>query len=247
LKKTIKIFVIVVALILVFGATVLGTLAFLTDEEEVINTFAAGKVDLTLDEAKTDLYGKKLDPEERVYENSYRMIPGLTYSKDPTVTVLEGSEAAYIRVLVTLHNATAVNKIMASSRHSLSKYSDWFVGIDSSAWTCLDSAPILNTADDTVTLEFWYANPVKGFDTAGNKTDVKLVPVFTGLKIPETLTSEEINLLHGDLNDLEGDFKITIVAHAIQAAGFNSQADAWRAFEQQMADVLAEANQNVNP
>ena len=245
MKKTIKIFVIVLALIVVFGATILGTLAFLTDEEEVVNTFAAGKVDLTLDEAKTDLYGQKVDPEERVYENSYRMIPGLTYSKDPTVTVLEGSEEAYIRVMVTIHNASALNTIMASPRHSLSSYSDLFVGIDSSVWNYIAYTP--NNTDNTVTLEFWYATTVKGFDANGNKVETKLAPVFTGLKIPETLTSEEINLLHGDLADVEGDFQISIVAHAIQASGFTNQADAWRAFEQQMADVLAEANQNTNP
>ena len=83
------------AILLVVGS-VAGTLAYLTDTDEVNNTFTAGKVAITMTESKVDLYGEPVTPATRVQENTYKLIPGRTYTKDPTIYVSANSEECYI-------------------------------------------------------------------------------------------------------------------------------------------------------
>ena len=75
-----------VALVLVVAlVSVGGTIAWLTDKTgEVVNTFTVGNIDITLAETTTD----------------YKMVPGNTIAKDPTVTVKAGSEDCYLFVKV---------------------------------------------------------------------------------------------------------------------------------------------------
>ena len=71
---------------LIVCATVAGTLAWLTDKTEpVVNTFTVGDINITLTESES------LD---------LKMVPGRTITKDPKVTVNEGSEACWLFVKV---------------------------------------------------------------------------------------------------------------------------------------------------
>ena len=86
--------------VLLVAASVLGTVAYLTFTTETVeNTFTVGNVAITLDEAKVDVYGVK-DGNTRVTENNYKLIPGHTYVKDPTVHVTAGSEKCWLFVKV---------------------------------------------------------------------------------------------------------------------------------------------------
>ncbi|MBO5340791.1 MAG: hypothetical protein J6A62_07325 [Oscillospiraceae bacterium] len=85
--------------VLLVAASVLGTMAYLTDSEAVTNTFTVGQVHLTLDEADVKPDGTK-DGDERVQENTYHLIPGRTYIKDPTIYVSDDSEDCYLFVKV---------------------------------------------------------------------------------------------------------------------------------------------------
>ena len=78
MKKTLTV---VIALVLVVVMSVAGTVAYLTSTKTVTNTFTVGKVEITLDETDVDVYGSK-DGETRVAENTYKLIPGHTYTKD---------------------------------------------------------------------------------------------------------------------------------------------------------------------
>ena len=70
------------------------------------NTFTVGKVEIKLDEAKVTADGIPVEGAARVTANSYKLMPGTTYTKDPTVTVLKaGSEESYVRMKVTFNNA----------------------------------------------------------------------------------------------------------------------------------------------
>lgn len=91
----------IVAMMLVVAmVSVAGTIAFLTSNPDPVeNTFTVGKVEITLDETDVDLYGKK-DSDNRVTENTYKLIPGHTYTKDPTVHVADGSEECWVFVKV---------------------------------------------------------------------------------------------------------------------------------------------------
>lgn len=82
-KKTLAL---VLALTLLVAGVVGGTLAWLTDQTaEVKNTFTMGDINIGLTETTTD----------------YKMVPGNTIAKDPTVTVKANSEACWLFVKVT--------------------------------------------------------------------------------------------------------------------------------------------------
>ena len=82
-KKT---FVLLLALVLIAGAAVGGTLAWLTaTTDEVTNTFTTSNIEIELDESDN------LD---------LKMIPGWTITKDPKVTVKAGSEKCYLFVKI---------------------------------------------------------------------------------------------------------------------------------------------------
>lgn len=81
-----KILVSAVAAALVLCCAIGGTLAWLTAQTNpVINTFTVGNVDLTL----TETTGP-----------TYKMVPGCTIKKDPTVTVTKDSEDCWLFVKV---------------------------------------------------------------------------------------------------------------------------------------------------
>lgn len=81
-----KVFLSLLALVLVVGCAVGGTIAWLTaTTDPVVNTFTYGKINIVL----TETTG-----------NAYKIIPGVNISKDPKVTVIGGSEACWLFVKV---------------------------------------------------------------------------------------------------------------------------------------------------
>ena len=105
MKKSKAILMVVCAMLLV-AASVMGTLAYLTSQASVTNTFSVGKVAIKLDEADVDEYGTILkDPDSmmplpRVTKNEYKLIPGHTYTKDPTIHVQPQSENCWVFVRI---------------------------------------------------------------------------------------------------------------------------------------------------
>lgn len=77
------------ALVLVLGIAIGGTIAWLTDDTDpVVNTFTTSDIEITLEETGMDDARK----------NSYQMIPGHVIEKDPKVTVDDDSEDCYLYV-----------------------------------------------------------------------------------------------------------------------------------------------------
>ena len=101
MKKAKKIVALVLCAALLMAGTVAATLAYLTDDTDTVtNSFSAGNVTITLDEAKVDVYGEVDAEADRVTENDYKLIPGHYYVKDPTIHVAKGSEVCYLFVEV---------------------------------------------------------------------------------------------------------------------------------------------------
>lgn len=100
MKKKTKALMLVLCAVLLVTASVLGTMAYLTSTDQVVNTFTVGKVAITLDEAKVNADGTAVTPAERVKQNAYHLLPGHTYTKDPTVHVQANSEDSFIFVKV---------------------------------------------------------------------------------------------------------------------------------------------------
>ena len=174
------------AIILVV-ATVFSTMAYLTSTDEVVNTFTVGNVAIKLDEAKVNPDGSRVEGADRVKENSYKLLPGHTYNKDPMVTLLAGSETSYVKMTVTFSKASALDAIFAPTGADLTSI---FNGYDSDNWIYKD-----NTKDATAntrTYEFWYKEAV-GAPTA----DVALDALFDSITVPGTITKEQLATIEG--------------------------------------------------
>ena len=209
MKKSIAL---VMMAVLLVAASVMGTLAFLTSTDTVKNTFTVGKVKITLDEAQVDVNGVAVIPAKRVQENEYKLMPGHTYIKDPTVTVKAGSEESYVRLLVTINNASQLKAVFGDSFLPQNYVTGW----DSTAWPCVKTTP---NDDNTVTYEFRYKNVVGAGDE-----DVKLDALFDSFTVPgDNMNADKLEKLNG--------LEITVVAHAIQADGFVDADAAWAKFD----------------
>lgn len=97
--KAKKVLALVLCAALLVAGSVAATLAYLTATDSVVNSFTYGKVEMTLDEAPVDVYGKDIAGARRD-KNDYKLIPSHEYKKDPTVHMVAGSEESYVFVKV---------------------------------------------------------------------------------------------------------------------------------------------------
>lgn len=235
---------------LLVTASVMGTLAYLTSEDTVTNTFTIGDVAILLDEALVNEYGETVDAEgnavslanaSRVEGNEYKLIPSHTYVKDPTVTVLADSEKSYIRLLVTITDARdLVNTLNADSSESYSRdlaeeqFAIFFTNYDSYStnWTLFKATN--DTTNNTVTYEYRYNFTIDTLDGE----DLELELLFDGFTVPYAWDSAELETVQ--------DFAMDITAQAIQADGFTTATKAWEAFDAQFAEPDANGNNEVD-
>lgn len=123
MKTKTKALALALCAVLLVVSTVFVTMAYLTSKTDVVtNTFTVGKVTITLDEADVDLMGVK-DSDARVKANEYKLIPGHTYIKDPTIHVSEGSEDCYL--FVTIKNDIANIEDSANTIAAQMKNNGW--------------------------------------------------------------------------------------------------------------------------
>ena len=244
MKTKSKALLLTLCAVLLIAASVLGTMAYLTSSAEVKNTFTVGKVEIKLDEAKVTADGIPVEGAARVTENSYKLMPGTTYTKDPTVTVKAGSEDSYVRMKVTFNNAKAIIALCTDP-----EFADEVTGVENAfplirmvnfvkanaaKWDGIIPDNMVDTEDmladakyfaydktaDTLTYYFYYT------DTVGAPNgDVKLPVLFNNITVPEWATGEQLAKLDN--------FQITVVAEAIQAGSFANAGAAWAAFAPQ--------------
>lgn len=92
-SRGVKPLALVLALVLVVGCAVGGTLAWLTAESsEVKNVFTTSDIGVKLEETKGN--------EGADGTKAFKMVPGWTIAKDPKATVTTGSEDCYLFVKV---------------------------------------------------------------------------------------------------------------------------------------------------
>ena len=95
-----KTFVAMLALVLVIGCAVGGTVAWLVSSTNaVVNTFTYGDINITLGETTGA---------------TYKIIPGVNIDKDPKVTVKKDSEACWLFVKVEEKGTFVANKVTYS-------------------------------------------------------------------------------------------------------------------------------------
>ena len=239
MKTKSKALLLTLCAVLLVAASVLGTMAYLTSTAKVENTFTIGKVEIKLDE--TDVTNQT---GPRVQANSYKLMPGTTYTKDPTVTVKAGSEESYVRMKVTFNNATKIIALCTDP-----EFADEVTGVENAfplirmvkfvqanaaKWDGIIPDNMVETEDmlampkyfaydktaDTLTYIFYYRETV-----TATTADVVLPVLFDSITVPGWVTGEQL----AELNN----FKITVVAEAIQAGSFANADKAWAAFAEQ--------------
>ena len=240
-----RILLLLACAILLVSLSVGATLAYLTSTDEVENTFTVGKVEIKLDEATVDPEtGKAKSDGTRTEDGNkeIRLVPGRTIDKDPTVTVLDGSEDCYVRVKVIVtvpgwedaEDDTGTEVAPAGEDFetwalSFENAYIWYDDLDSSDshpgfnrtnWEV--SEPEIAAEDHTVTYILTYKNNNNNI-VAENGGGTVLEPIFTHVCVPDTLDNAELAKLAG--------MTINAVAEAIQAEGFGGDSSAaWQAF-----------------
>ncbi len=122
-KQSKKPLVLLMALMLVVGVAVGGTVAWLTaDSGTITNTFKTSDIAITLSETK---------PENKTAQ----IVPGYTITKDPKVTVTKDSEKCYVFVTVTENNWPAVAESEGGTRKV-----DYTVITGEDGWTMLENS-----------------------------------------------------------------------------------------------------------
>lgn len=183
-----KVIAMLLAVVLIIGATVAGTLAWLTDETGPIeNTFTVGDITIDLGESfNTDTDGK--DGNDAWYGT---VIPGCNLTKNPWVTVESNSEKCWLFVALTEENWPDCTSDGA-------REVDWHIA---DGWTELENVPGV----DENTRVFYRTNPVE-------KSTEK--QTFQVLENDQVTVSE--NLTKQEVNNIGGPFKLTIKAYACQ-------------------------------
>ena len=193
MKSKKKVFMTVLCAAALVVASVLGTMAYLTSKTDTVtNTFTIGNVAITLDEAKVDTAGTPMkgdatvdsvEKADRVQANNYKLIPGHSYTKDPTVHVATGSEESWLFVKVdnqisgleATGNTTIAAQMAAKGWTLVDGTTNVYaynakvaagqdIGVFDS-FTIAGNADISNYTGKTIKIEA-YAVQADGFDTA---------------------------------------------------------------------------------
>lgn len=185
-----------------------ATLAYLTSTASVENTFTVGNVQITLDEAKVDVYGKEDASAERVTQNTYKLIPGHHYTKDPTIHVAADSEDCWLFVKVangiaTIEKADPENPTEENPATTIAGQ------MTKNGWTVIDAT-----------------NGIYAYKTIVSAEDNVLV--FDSFTLS---TDADVASFVGENGTVSA--KITVDAYAVQADGFGSADAAWTAYKNQ--------------
>lgn len=208
MKTKTKALALALCAVLLVVSTVFVTMAYLTSKTDVVtNTFTVGKVTITLDEADVDLMGVK-DGDTRVKANEYKLIPGHTYIKDPTIHVAGDSENCWLFVKVE----NGLKDIIAGNT-SVSEN---------------DSTDTVYTIEAQMTKNGWSLvageTNIYAYKATAKTGDYK---VFDNFKLKGDANVSNYATVKDDDGNITGGKTIEVTAYAIQADGFATAAAAW--------------------
>lgn len=204
MKKTSKALLLGLCALLLVGASVLGTMAYLTSTtEKVVNSFTVGNVNITLDEKDTD---NSTPGADRDTKNEYHLLPGSTYEKDPTVHVTAGSAKCYVFVKVengisAIEQPTGTNAAGRTVKTIADQMAE-------KGWKAV-------TGENAPANVFVYVGTEKGatdpaiVDATAGKVDLEVFSEFT---VGDAQTNDTLEAKKNE--------KINVTAYAIQSEGW---------------------------
>lgn len=216
--------IITLALVAIVAITAIASasLAYFTDTKTADNTFTMGNVKITLDEAPVDEFGQAADG-ERVTGNRYgpsAVYPGAVLHKDPMVHNV-GDYPAYIRATVNVSNWMNLvgayypdfNETFPNEGYKAAL--NLLVGELGEGWSVVGVV-----AGDTFTI---------------GQFDAKFILKYEGELAPGADTTAMFNnvTIPAGIDNVNADSfdRVTVVAQAIQANGFDSWEAAFAAFD----------------
>ena len=216
MKKAKKVVALALCAVMLVVGSVAGTMAYLTSSTDAVtNKFTVGNVAITLDETDVTVYGVK-DTDERVKANEYKLVPGHTYVKDPTVHVAANSEDCFLFVKVVDGLAAIEDETTIASQMAAKGWNPLYV---------------TDAAGNSVAVEnvYYYKDKVLA------STTVQDFVVFENFK----LKGDADVSTYATTNNTAS--VITIDAYAIQADGFAGPGAAWTAAPTSWSDAPAQA------
>ena len=215
MKKPVMILAIILSAVLLVVASVMGTLAFLASSTAVSNTFTVGNVGIQMFESATDKHGVIIETEvgkKTSDGNSYELIPGKSYAKDPTIYVNDNSVASYLFVKVK----NGIQTIEAEGNTMKSQ-------MIANGWQLIK---------DNASGEELYLYVGEGNAIANKKTAAVTAATIGG---DNTQTSFDIFETFTVKNDVDcSDYagaKVTLTAFAIQVEGYTEAADGLEGYQ----------------
>lgn len=103
-KKVLKASLLSLCAVALVVVSVLTTIALLTSSSSVSNVFTVGEVSINMYEHKVNSDGTKVEPIEKVDANSYHLVPGKTYIKNPTIEITTKTADDKMYLFVKTHN-----------------------------------------------------------------------------------------------------------------------------------------------
>ena len=208
-----------------------ASLAYFTDKDTETNTFTMGKVDIELKEPNWEKHNKEAD-------GSLKVLPGVTYAKDPTITVVKDSEDCYLIATVTIEKRAALYALYANDESGIKQ--DWGLSLagngnlvsggvagyaatpateDGKSGTMLSvdgtDVAFVTYEEDILGDKIIYTYFFKHIHTAGSSEIL-----FTEVKVPSIIKDQSLSGLN-----------VTVNAYAIQAAGMTDVYDAWAKYD----------------
>lgn len=211
-KRTIAL---LMAAVMLFGITVGGTIAWLSDTSTVVsNTFTVGDINIVLNE--TDIDNDDMTSDNvmvngvaRDQANKYKLVPGNTYIKDPKVTVKAGSEECYIFIRVD-----ELNNTYEGLGGKIIQYE-----INTDDWTAVTGA---------TGVYYYNKNTIDALNATSDVfVDSTVLATTSGkeITINSGLTKTMLEAIDKLAEDKEPQIKFT--AYAVQAANMTDANDAW--------------------
>lgn len=221
-----KVFLAALAICLI-AIVSMGTLAWFSDDDSVENSFLIADSNDTADQIfSVDIYEMKDTDKDGVadtrtdygivYGNDKEVVPGAELCKEAYVQNT-GKYDQFVRVKVTLTDVTEWKTVLGITSLTEAVDLTQFFDVDAdfdTTWKRNDAETFYDVNNDTLTYVYYYNSVL----AAGSNP----VSFIDGVKIPEALTRE-------DVVNMDGSFKLSFVAEAIQSD--NTGANALAAFD----------------
>ena len=223
-KRYLRPLVLILAMVLLAGSIVGGTLAWVIAEADpVVNTFVYGNIGLRLEETKTDENGSPVkdswgDPVKTTEGNTYKMRPGGEYLKDPLVTVMENSEDCWL--FIKLEETGGVTVIKGDGSTVTYDFDDYLAYTVTDAWTQLYDAGQFGVAEYAIAGVYYRYVPG---DAVGKGISYWVLEDNTVSVQPE-VDKEMLNALDGNGEEAAANYpRLTCTAYAVQHRGFEAE------------------------